>query len=218
VGAESAKEAFIKKGVPDNKITVTGIPTDQVFTQEFDVDALKAKHEVSKDKKTVFLLSGGFGVGPLEKILYALNNCKSEIQVIVVCGHNEKLYERIDNTRNDFKYPIILFGFTDKVAELMAISDLIVTKAGGISTTEALNSRLPMVLFASVPGQETWNEKMLVKNNAAIKASKAVEISNIVDRILISQDVRESMIEGINKTRRPNAAENIVNILINKAG
>ncbi len=214
VGSNSAKEEFIKRGVPEEKLFVTGIPSSRVFSKEFDVEALKKKYEIIEGRKTVFLLSGGFGVGPLEEMLHALNDCTGSIQSIVVCGHNDKFYQKIDRQRDEFKYPVILFGFTDKVAELMAISDLIITKAGGISTTEALNARLPMILYASVPGQETWNEEMLLQNHAALKAEKVNDIPGMVDSILTSARVRESLAEGIKKLRKPDAAKRIVDIML----
>jgi len=203
VGSELAKDETLKRGIPEAKIMVTGIPTTKEFSGKFDITLLDEKYKIDRARKTVFLLSGGYGVGPLEKILKSLNNCGTDIQAIVVCGHNEKVYKEIEVLKKDLKYPVILFGFTDKVAELMAVSDVMITKAGGVSTTEALNAKLPMILFASIPGQETWNEKLLTSQGAGIKAKKVEEIPSIADRILLSEDVNESVRAGIGKIRRP---------------
>jgi len=117
----------------------------------------------------------------MEEMLKSLKLCKTKIQVITVCGHNKKAYENINELRKSLNYPVVVIGFTDKVAELMSVSDLMVTKAGGISVTEAMNMRLPMVLFASIPGQETWNEELLTENGAAIKAASVGDLPGIVD-------------------------------------
>ena len=218
VGSELAKDETLKRGIPETKITVTGIPVMKEFSGSFNRGELEEKYKINKNKKTIFLLSGGYGVGPLEKMLNSLNNCGTDIQAIVVCGHNEKVYKEIESMQKKLKYPVILFGFTDKVAELMAVSDLMITKAGGISTTEALNARLPMILFASIPGQETWNEKLLISAGAAIKAERVEDLSSISDRILLSEDVNQSVREGIDKIRKPYAAREIVDIVIKEVG
>jgi len=214
VGSASASEELAKRGVPEDKITVSGIPTTDDFCGEFDTEDLRRTYRLDKDRKTIFLMSGGFGVGPMEKMLFSLNECKVEIQVIAVCGHNKEVYEDIELIRDKLRYPLVLFGFTDKVAELMAVSDIMVTKAGGISVTEALNMRLPMVFYASVPGQETWNEDLLVRVGAAQKADNVRDIPVIVNRMLLSEDAYETFIEGIDKVRRPHAAEHIVDMVL----
>ena len=214
VGAEPVLEEFVKRGIEREKISVTGISTTDEFKQDFDVDELRERYELDKDKKTIFLMSGGFGVGPIGKMLHALNACKSKIQVITVCGHNKEAYTNISNMKEELDYPVIVFGFSDKVAELMAVSDIMVTKAGGISVTEALDSKLPMILFASIPGQETWNEKLLTEGGAAVKAKTVQDIPVIVDKMLSSDEVYASFKQGTESLRRPNAAEDIVKIVM----
>ncbi|MBD3426350.1 MAG: hypothetical protein GF409_03850 [Candidatus Omnitrophica bacterium] len=210
VGAEPVVEELVKKGIEPDKITVTGIPTTGEFIRDHDLHALREKYGLDPGRKTVFMMSGGFGVGPIGEMLLSLNSCACEIQVITVCGHNKATYHSIRQLKERLDYPLVLFGFTDKVAELMAVSELMVTKAGGISVTEALNMRLPMILFGSIPGQETWNEKLLVSSGAAEKVVKVEEIPPVVDRILLSEDVYVSMAEGIDRIRRPDAAEAIL--------
>jgi len=146
----------------------------------------------------------------MEKILLSLTSCQVDIQVIAVCGHNKAMYEDIQVLRDRLNYPVNLFGYTDKVAELMAVSDLMITKAGGISVTEALDMRLPMILFDSIPGQETWNEKLLLEYGAAEKAEHIKEIPDLVNKMLLSAEVYDAIRSGIDKIRRPLAAEDIV--------
>jgi processive 1,2-diacylglycerol beta-glucosyltransferase len=210
VGAESMVEDLKGRGVPDNKISVTGIPVVKDFSEKFDKKALREKYGLDPERKTIFMLSGGFGVGPMEEMLEELGKCNAKIQVITVCGHNKNAYENIDTSRKNLNYPVVLFGFTDKIAELMAVSDLMITKAGGISVSEAMAMDLPMILFASIPGQETWNENMLTAAGAAVKAKSVDELSGIADRILLSVDEYEHMKEGLSKVGKPFAARDIV--------
>lgn len=214
VGSVPASEELAKRGIPQDRITVTGIPTTDEFCGTFDTESLRRTYKLDKDRKTIFLMSGGFGVGPMEMMLLSLNDCNADIQVIAVCGHNKEAYDDIGKLREKLDYPLLLFGFTDKIAELMAVSDIMVTKAGGISVTEALNMRLPMVFFASVPGQETWNEDLLVRVGAAQKADNVKDIPVIVNRMLLSEDAYEALREGIDKVRRPDAAARIVDMVL----
>ncbi|MGB3241643.1 MAG: glycosyltransferase [Candidatus Omnitrophota bacterium] len=218
VGSEFTSKEMQKRKVPEEKMTVTGIPVGEEFAREFDMEKLREDYGLAKDKKTIFLLSGGFGVGPMKEILLSLNSCKSDIQVITVCGHNKEMYDDIDQLKSRLKYPVVLIGYTDKVAELMSVSDLMITKAGGISTTEAMSARLPMIFFASIPGQETWNEQLLTANNAAEKARRVEEIPALADKVLLSEDVSENLKAGIDKIRRPDAAERIVDIVLDQIG
>ncbi len=214
VGTESVIREMKKRKIPESKISATGIPAMKEFSKKFSVSRLQKEYGLDKKRKTVLVLSGGFGVGPLEKILFSLNACTADIQVITVCGHNKAAYNDINAIRDKLNYPVILFGFTDEVAQLMSVSDLIITKAGGISVTEALDSSLPMILFASIPGQETWNENLLLDAGAAEKAHSVKEIPVIANRILLSEDVYEALKEGIEKVRKPDAAGRIVDIVL----
>jgi len=216
VGSAQAARELSGRGVPEDRIDVTGIPTTDEFSRVFDVEKLRGEYGLKDGKKTIFMMSGGFGVGPIEEMLLSLNSCRGDIQVITVCGHNKEVYEKVRAMEERLKYPLVVLGFTDKVAELMAVSDLMVTKAGGISVTEAMNSRLPMILFASVPGQETWNEIFLTQSGAAVKAGTAAEIPSLADRILLSEQVYGEMRSRIDRIRRPEAAETIADVVINE--
>jgi len=213
VGSEFAAREVAKRGIPKEKIDVTGISTMAEFHQKFDISELKREYNLDETKKTIFLMSGGFGVGPMEKILMSLSSCQADVQVIVVSGHNKIAYKNVAELKPKLKFPIIQFGFTDEVAKLMAVSDLMITKAGGISITEALNARLPMILFGSIPGQETWNEEFLQENAAAVKVKSVKEIPMAVNNIFSSDETYNSFKSAIDKIRRPYAAEDIVKIV-----
>ncbi|MBF0216261.1 MAG: hypothetical protein HQL30_04625 [Candidatus Omnitrophica bacterium] len=214
VGSESMVPLMKAKGVPLSKVVVTGIPAVENFIKEYDTAKLRKEFGLLPGKRTIFTLSGGFGVGPMEEILKALSGVKTEIQVIAVSGYNKQLFESISAMKKDLPYPVMALGFSDRIAELMSVSDLMITKAGGISVTEAMNMRLPMILIGSIPGQESWNEELLVSNGAAEKASSIRDIPDIVNRVLLSDEAYERLKEGINKVRKPKAADEIARTVL----
>ncbi|MFH1846964.1 MAG: glycosyltransferase [Candidatus Omnitrophota bacterium] len=219
VGTDSVKIKVAERDIPEDKIDATGIPAGEEFNATYDKQELCARYGADPGKKTIFLMSGGYGVGPIERMLVSLNQCDgNDIQVITVCGHNKIVYDNINRLREKLKYKLILFGFTDKVAELMAISDLMITKAGGISVTEALNMRLPMILFGSIPGQEIWNEELLLKIGAAERCKNVSDIPVIANKLLRSDGKYVLMKDGIDRIRRPDAADSIIDVVLKEIG
>lgn len=216
VGSEEVKVEMLKRGIKASRVSVTGIATEKVFCEERDSNISKEEYGFEDGRKTVLIMSGGFGVGPMLDILKALTDCKEDLQAVAVCGHNKKIFHELQNISGSLGYPVKVLGFTDKVAELMRFSDLMITKAGGISVTEALNSRLPMVLFDSIPGQENWNEELLVRRGAAFKAESYRQICEMTDRALLSEDVYEALLEGIEELRSADAAEKIAETVISE--
>lgn len=212
-GAEEVKIEMLKRGIKASRITVTGIATEKEFAEEKDIEALRKEFGLEENKKTLLIMSGGFGVGPMKEVLAPLSKCNDDLQAIVVCGHNKELYEEINAFKEKVPFPVKVLGFTDRVSDLMATADLMVTKAGGISVTEALNARLIMILFDSIPGQESWNEELLLERGVAFKARSFKEISELVDRVFLSKDVHESLTEAIEEVRKPEAAEEIAKIV-----
>jgi processive 1,2-diacylglycerol beta-glucosyltransferase len=217
-GCPSVESELIKRGVPEEKIRVSGIPTTEEFHKAHGIEALKKRYGLDGNKKTVFIMSGGFGVGPVGKMLIEMQKCRTKIEIIAVCGHNKDLYRDLEKLSRQLNYTVKLFGFTDKVAELMAVSDLMITKAGGISVTEAMDSRLPMILYGSIPGQETWNERFLTSNGAARIAGKIEDIPGLADGILGSEEVYSSFKQGLDAIRRPDAAEDITKEVLTAIG
>ncbi|KJJ84464.1 monogalactosyldiacylglycerol synthase [Candidatus Omnitrophus magneticus] len=209
IGYSVMARDMARYGVSENKLIVSGIPVMPNFYQDLDRIALKKKYNLTADEKTIFILSGGFGVGPIEKILKNLCRLKINFNVIVVAGHNEQLYKRLLNLSATLSYTIKIFGFTDKISELMGVSDLMITKAGGISISEAIARELPMILCASIPGQETWNENMLINRGAGKKSNKAENIAHIINQIFSSTEY-DSLKNNIKKIAQNNAGKIIV--------
>jgi processive 1,2-diacylglycerol beta-glucosyltransferase len=175
VAGDNAKQKLIKYGIDSTKITISGIPIMPSFFKAQNKEALINKWQPQKDKKTILLMAGGAGVGELDdiadKILQNFNN----VQVIALSGKNQKLLKKLMNLCKTYYRRITPIGFTNQVHELMAISDIVVTKPGGLSTSECIYLKKPMLLINPIPGQEELN----AENIEALGLGKLS--SNLID-------------------------------------
>lgn len=213
VGFDETRSDLLRRGVPEDKIKVLGIPVDIPFTKDVDKIGLREKLGIERDKFTALVISGGFGVGPVKELVYCLGNLARPIQLLVVCGRNPLLYQDVLKLKERFKVPARIYEFVNNVAELMAASDVIITKAGGLTSTEALAKGLPLVIVSPIPGQETKNCNLLVKYGAAVKL---YSIQGVCDKIVELFDDRNSLLrmqENIFKIRKPNASSEIVKFI-----
>jgi processive 1,2-diacylglycerol beta-glucosyltransferase len=206
VATDWTKEALIKLGVTGDKIAVTGIPTNEKFAQRPDILSLKQKLGIKPDTFTVLIATGSFGIGPIEQIIDQLEG----VQVIVVCGHSKKLYERLSNIDR----PLVkVFGLVDNMHELMAVSNVMITKPGGLSISEALVSQLPMIFFSAIPGQEENNIKVLREYGIGISDKTIPEIAAEVKHLQSSQDAFLAAVKRTQTIARPSAVRDIVALI-----
>ncbi len=155
--------------VPEADIAVTGIPVCPPFSQPADRAACLAKHELDGTRPVILQLCGGFGVGPVEAIYHRLLELPQSLQLAIVCGRNEELKTALAKTPVPERHRVKLLGFTREIDELMGCADLIVSKPGGLTTSEALARGVPMAIVNPIPGQESRNSDYLLENGAAIK-------------------------------------------------
>jgi processive 1,2-diacylglycerol beta-glucosyltransferase len=183
VGSGYTREDLLKRGIPDARIKAFGIPCSKQFSEKRDKRALRSKIGFAADKKTIFILGGGFGVGPIKRIVFYLDKLEEDFQCIVVCGYNKKLYDSLVKITQGAKHTFKIYGFVDNVDELMGLSDALISKSGGISVTEALNASLPMVVIDPIPGQEMKlldSDKLdILKNNI-----KKIRLVDSAERIV----------------------------------
>jgi len=199
-------EKMARLGVERSKVVVTGIPTDERFFQGADVMALKKKLGLRENIFTVLVATGSFGIGPIEAII----NVLTEFQVLVVCGHNKALYQRLSGNINKL---VKVFGHVDNMHELMAVSDAMVTKPGGLSISEALVSQLPMVFFNAIPGQETGNVKVLKSYGIGISGRTVPQIGEELVHMRFSRDLFLTNLKRTKMLACPNAARDIVALI-----
>ncbi|MHB1684746.1 MAG: MGDG synthase family glycosyltransferase [Bacilli bacterium] len=211
VGSEHVKRGLMIRGVDERRISVTGIPVRPAFLAANNRAEVRAKLGLEDDYPTLLIMGGAYGVlGDIVQICEELFQSDRRAQLIVVCGRNEKLRQTIEQLSKDAKNPVWVFGFTREVHELMAVSDLIVTKAGGLTISEALAMELPMLLYRPIPGQETQNATFLVKSRVAVLARTRRQVLGHIDRLLRDDGTRlRRMRVNTNTIRKVTAARDI---------
>ncbi len=205
--APSTKDILVKKGVSESQIVVTGIPLDEKFLHVEEAAAIRKKLEIKERVFTVLIATGGIGIGPIAEIADRL---KDDAQLLVVCGHNKKLQQAL----TEMKHPHIkAFGFVDNMQELMRISDVMVTKAGGLSVTEALSMELPMILFCLLPGQETINANVMQALGTGRIASGLEAIEKEVLDFKKDEQKLNTFRAHCRDLARPHSSADIVNLI-----
>ena len=201
-------------GLPAERITVSGIPIDPIFAVPVDKRATRLAYRLDPDKTTLLLSAGALGVSPTEIAVARLMQLKHETQTIVICGRNEELQARVAGIvgANNPRFKIL--GYSDKMHELMKISDLFIGKPGGLTTSEALACGLPMVIISPIPGQEERNSDHLLEDGAAVKCNEMTTVPYKIDTLLDDPARLESMRRAAQKLGRPDAARTIARILI----
>lgn len=206
VAAEETKGRLIARGLPDEQVVVTGIPVAQKFSGPIDRGAARKRLGLRDDQPVLLVLSGGFGMGPVAQILRELNQLASQVQIIVVCGRNEAL--RRELAVLDRKHPTHVLGFVANMHELMAAAELVITKPGGLTSSEALALGRPLFLLNPIPGQEAANSDFLLEHGAAAKANRVEDLSFRITKLLGSAKLAE-MAEAARALGRPQAAAHV---------
>lgn len=218
VALDETRAHLVELGVPASKVSVTGIPIDPVFAQPKDKLAMRARHGLEPDRLTILVSAGGFGVGKVETVFAALSKMRHRCQVIAVCGRNEELYERLKTiSSHQSASPGVLlkpFGYTREMDELMAASDLIVGKPGGLTTSEALARGLVFVVVNPIPGQEERNSDHLLEEGAAIRCNNLPVLSYKIDKLLDDPARFAAMQTAARRLGRPEAAFGVVDGLL----
>ena len=198
-------------GVPAKDTLATGIPVHPVFSEAKDRSTLVAKHGLAADRPIVLQLSGGFGVGPIAKLYHALLEVTEPIQVVVVTGRNEQLKAQLHKMPCPPRHKSKVLGFTKEIDELMAVADLVVSKPGGLTTSETLARGAVMVIVNPIPGQESRNSDFLLESGAAIKVNNAATLCHKVTALLADPKRLAMIRENVKRVARPRAAFDVVN-------
>ncbi len=197
-------------GVPVEDIRVTGIPIRAAFRQEMARNAACQACGLEGEGPVVLLLCGGFGVGPAALYLRELLTLPPDVQPVVICGRNEPLCQRLEALAAHSGRAARVIGFTDRMHEWMRAADLVVTKPGGLTASEALACRLPLVVVNPIPGQETRNSDFLLEKGAAIKVNNPRMLAHRVRDLLDQPQRCRQLSEAAQRLARPAAAAAIV--------
>ncbi|MCX5695258.1 MAG: glycosyltransferase [Candidatus Omnitrophica bacterium] len=207
VASDFTKDRLLAEGVPEDKVKVFGLPSDAKFLKQFDRLALGNKLGIQVDKFTVLLMTGSFGTGPLEDIAELL---APEAQVILVCAGNKKLYARL-TARNLANVKV--FGFVNNAEELMAVSDVIVTKPGGSTIAEILNMELAPIFISMIPGQEEANVRALKQFGIGASPKGIPEVKDLILDLKNHPEKLKEIKERIQKIKKPFSCQELSGVI-----
>jgi len=214
------KRALHEKGIPNKKIYTTGIPLSNKFLLKYNKKEILESFELSSDKKTILFFGGGeFGLGKSKtfKLFESLVSYNDNIQVVAISGKNEKMKENFDEIVKQYNKEdkVKVLPYTDKVPQLMSISDLVITKPGGLTTTESLASGLPIIVINPIPGQEEENAEFLEKHGVGIWLKDNDNIEQKLSELFSNTEKMKEMRIRARLLAKKNSTRDICKILIN---
>ncbi len=215
VALPESAEYLVAIGIPREKLHVTGIPVDPLFAKPVDRNAVRKHLGLDPSAPIVLAAAGGEGVGPVEQLVRGLLELRRPWQIVAIAGKSEKMRKRLEAlSRQAGSLPegaprLCPVGFTTEMDQYMAAADLLVGKAGGLTTSEALARALPMVLIEPIPGQEERNADHLLEAGAAIRCNNLPVAAWKVAALLDDPARLKQMQEAARRMARPNAAAEI---------
>lgn len=198
-----------KMGVPSEIVYPYGIPVTDVFFQKKDKAALREKMGLAPHKRTVLFMAGSFGVTNIIHIYEDLCTLNLDFQVIVITGKNERLYQEFETAVQDSGKKTRLIYFTHEVENFMHASDLLITKPGGLTVSEALACNLPLAVFDAIPGQEEDNAAFLRSHHMAVKLDECTDVAQVIARLLENPEELDAMQRACEAFDKSKAAQNI---------
>ena len=213
VAAEEVRHELIGRGTPPERIVVTGVPVRPEFEQPVDAHVARAAFGLSPHLPVVLAMAGARGTfGRLPDAATALADVRLAFQGVIVAGEDPYVAE--DVRRRVRGTSIQTYGYVDDIRRLMAAADVLITKAGGMTLAEALAAELPLVTFASLPGQEGRNERFASRHGVALVARSRRELTRVVERALGDPPLLELLRERMRTLARPDASRRIVQLVL----
>jgi processive 1,2-diacylglycerol beta-glucosyltransferase len=180
-----------------------------VFAESVNLDAVRKKFGFRDDTAKILIMGGSHGIGPVKEIVTQIDRIPQPLEIVVVTGKNEPLRDRLEARRRKMVHPFHLFGFIENVHELMELADVLISKPGGVTVSEAFIKRVPMVICRPIPGQEMKNTEYLLEQNVAVKAEDPQDVPALIEQLLRSPATLERMARNIEQLRRPYASFDI---------
>ena len=215
LAATSEESEFLEgKGIPLARVRDTGIPIHPVFEQPLEKTAARKSLGLSGESPVILITGGSRGLGQLAVMAQTLLKKLKSSHILIVCGSNQELYEEL-NARACAGGRLLVFGRLppDKIKQLMCASDLLIGKAGGLTSSEALAVGLPMIFFKPIPGQEIRNAEFLLERGAAVQARSLDELTGLVAGLLESKNI-EAMSRKAKALGRPDSARRALEAML----
>lgn len=204
-------------GVPPEKIIVTGIPIQLKFAEKKNRAELLNKFGLRDDVPTILIVGGQFSYEKMEQILRGVEKQHGKnVQFIIVAGRDKRLKETLEKSSLDTNNHIKVFGFVDNMDEIITVSDVIFSKAGGLTVSECMAKGLPMIIDKVIPGQEEDNVTYLASKGAALHVEGANGITNAINDLVSNPGKIEAMKKVAIEIGRPNSAYDLAKFVYDK--
>ena len=203
----------VKKGIPKEKILPLGIPIRSKFSQKTGKTESREKLGIRTDIFTILLMGGSMGYGNLSDYISQIDRLDYEFQILAVCGNNVHARRRIEGMKTRKK--VYVYGFVNNVDLMMDASDCIVTKPGGLTTSEALAKNLPILMINPIPGQEERNVEFMLNNGLAVNITNTFPIDEALYQLFLNPEKLRNMESNIRLVGKPNAARDLCDFIIN---
>ncbi len=215
VPTDDARTTGIQHGMPADRIRVVGQPVAERFrVPAADRRAIRNEQGWQEDLPVILLVGGGEGMGPLERIAQAIDDARLPAQLAIIAGRNHSLQRRLEERQ--WQIPVSVYGFVKNMPELMAASDILVSKAGPGTISEAFIAGLPMVLYARLPGQEDGNVTYVTRSKAGVWAPEINEVIMALRMWLDYPSARAEASAASRRMARPEATRQIARLLKNR--
>ena len=204
------------KGLDIDKMLPFGIPIRPEFSVREDRKKAREQLGLAEDKPTILLMSGSMGYGKIDKSLQKIDQLAMDFQIMVVCGNNKRMYKKINRIKGALKKDVRVYGYVDNVYIMMDAADCIITKPGGITSSEALAKGLPMIMVNPIPGHEQRNAEFMLNNGLALYVTKSFPLDEAVFSLFRHPARVEDLRQTIELYGKKDAAKTLCEFLIDK--
>lgn len=217
VATEQAKEKAMEYGIAEGNLRVIGLPVRESFNHRLpDPAAWRSEQGWANDRPVILLVSGGDGMGPVKRVAKAISEAGLAASLVVICGRNEELKAELERVK--WQLPVHLYGFVSEMPKFMAAADIVVTKAGAGSISEAFICGLPIIIYAKLAGQEDGNVTYVVEHNAGVWAPRPREVTDALRTWIEDPAARAAVAAASAKVARPDAARSIARVIADQLG
>ncbi len=201
----------VRRGIPEEKILPFGIPVRECFNEKEDMQEVRARLGL-KDMLTLLVVGGGMGFGDIPGMVEDLEKMEMAAQIVVICGSNSRLKIKLEKYKAGLKNSnkeLVVLGYTTNINEYMDAADLLITKPGGLSISEALAKGKTMILMEPLPGVETFNLYFLLNNSLAVHVNRNVKASDVVLQLWTNELKHHEMEQAVQKWGKRHSAKRV---------
>jgi processive 1,2-diacylglycerol beta-glucosyltransferase len=219
VASEATKDELVHFGIDEKKIEVSGIPIKPDFAEGRGVPKaeLKKKLGLDPERPTVLMMGGSLGLGRFDEMAKALDMRKMPAQMVCITGKNETKKAALEELSGELSLPVKALGYVDNVNEWMDAADIIISKPGGLTTSEIFAKKIPMIILDPMPGLEEMLIPTIVDTGAAISVKGPEKAAQFIEDFFTDPSLQERFQSSLEKAGKPFAAYEVAADLVNSA-